>query len=133
MEALRKEGISAVRLDSSMTPDDLRTATAEIVSGRVKVLYITPERFNNEKFRRLLGMKYYLLHRFFSFSYCYYDFYFMIILNFYYYHCYHYYFYQKETSNFTRDLNIIKYKILIQTLNLNQTERQCYDKAFLVQ
>ena len=56
VEALRKEGISAVRLDSSMTPDDLRTATAEIVSGRVKVLYITPERFNNEKFRRLLGM-----------------------------------------------------------------------------
>ena len=127
MEALRKEGISAVRLDSSMTPDDLRTATAEIVSGRVKVLYITPERFNNEKFRRLLGMKYHVLHLFFHFRIAIMIFTCMIILNFYYYHCYLYYFYQKETSNFTRDLNVIKYKILIQTLNLNQTERQCYD------
>ena len=106
MEALRKEGISAVRLDSSMTPDDLRTATAEIVSGRVKVLYITPERFNNEKFRRLLGMKYHVLHLFFNFRIAIMIFTCMIILNFYYYHCYLYYFYQKETSNFTRDLTL---------------------------
>lgn len=55
MEALRKEGISAVRLDSGMNQDEVRAATSEIISGRVKVLYITPERFNNENFRKLLG------------------------------------------------------------------------------
>lgn len=55
MEALRKEGISAVRLDSGMSQNEIRAATSEITSGRVKVLYITPERFNNENFRKLLG------------------------------------------------------------------------------
>lgn len=55
MEALRKEGISAVRLDSSMTGEEIKAATAEIVSQRVKVLYVTPERFKNEKFRKMLG------------------------------------------------------------------------------
>lgn len=55
MEALRKQKISAVRLDSGMSQDEVRAATAEIISGRVKVLYITPERFNNENFRKLLG------------------------------------------------------------------------------
>lgn len=55
MEALRKEGISAVRLDSGMNQNEVRAATSEIISGRVKVLYITPERFNNENFRKLLG------------------------------------------------------------------------------
>lgn len=38
-----------------MSLDEIRAATSEIVSGRVKVLYITPERFNNENFRKLLG------------------------------------------------------------------------------
>ena len=40
-----------------MSQDEVRAATSEIVSGRVKVLYITPERFNNENFRKLLGDK----------------------------------------------------------------------------
>lgn len=47
-----------MRLDSSMTMEEVKLATSEIVSGRVKVLYITPERFNNEKFRRIIGEKY---------------------------------------------------------------------------
>ena len=55
MEALRKEGISAVRLDSSMSGDEIKAATAEIVSQSVKVLYVTPERFKNERFRKILG------------------------------------------------------------------------------
>jgi ATP-dependent DNA helicase RecQ len=58
VEALRREGINAMRLDSSMTMEEMKLATSEIVSGRVKVLYITPERFNNEKFRRIIGRKY---------------------------------------------------------------------------
>jgi ATP-dependent DNA helicase RecQ len=58
VEALRREGINAMRLDSSMTMEEMKLATSEIVSGRVKVLYITPERFNNEKFRRIIGQRY---------------------------------------------------------------------------
>jgi superfamily II DNA helicase RecQ len=38
-----------------MGPEDFRIATDDITSGRVKVVYVTPERFNNEKFRRLIS------------------------------------------------------------------------------
>jgi ATP-dependent DNA helicase RecQ len=55
VEALRQEGIEAVRLDSSMTREEILHATQEILSGRVKVLYVTPERFNNESFNKLIA------------------------------------------------------------------------------
>jgi ATP-dependent DNA helicase RecQ len=55
VEALRQEGIEAVRLDSSMTREEILHVTQEILSGRVKVLYVTPERFNNEGFNKLIA------------------------------------------------------------------------------
>jgi ATP-dependent DNA helicase RecQ len=55
VEALRSQGIAAVRLDSTMSLDEVRNTVKEIVSKRVKVLYVSPERFNNEAFRRMLA------------------------------------------------------------------------------
>ncbi len=52
---LQSRGIAAVRLDSSLTPDELRTATRLIRSGEAKLLYVAPERFFNERFRELIA------------------------------------------------------------------------------
>ena len=52
---LRSLGIAAVRLDSSLTPDELRSATQSIRSGEAKLLYVAPERFFNERFRELIA------------------------------------------------------------------------------
>jgi ATP-dependent DNA helicase RecQ len=55
VEALRAQDILAVRLDSSMTFEEYRESIQDIVAGKVKVLFVSPERFNNEAFKRLLG------------------------------------------------------------------------------
>ncbi len=52
---LQSRGIAAVRLDSSLAPDELRTATRSIRSGEAKMLYVAPERFFNERFRELIA------------------------------------------------------------------------------
>lgn len=53
--ALKEQGIAAVRLDSSMTFDEIVEATRDLREGRVKVLFVSPERFNNERFRQLIS------------------------------------------------------------------------------
>ena len=55
VEALREQNITAARIDSSMTMEQVRQSVRDIVSGKVKVLYVSPERFNNEAFKRLLS------------------------------------------------------------------------------
>jgi ATP-dependent DNA helicase RecQ len=52
---LQSRGIAAVRLDSSLSPDELRTATRSVRSGEAKLLYVAPERFFNERFRELIA------------------------------------------------------------------------------
>ncbi|MGI8908822.1 MAG: RecQ family ATP-dependent DNA helicase [Candidatus Sumerlaeaceae bacterium] len=52
--ALRARGISAARLDSSLTPEEMRYATDGMRDGSLKLLYVAPERFNNERFLELL-------------------------------------------------------------------------------
>lgn len=48
-------GIPAARLDSSMTADETRDVAARMRSGELKLLYVAPERFNNERFLAELG------------------------------------------------------------------------------
>ncbi|MCU0712419.1 MAG: ATP-dependent DNA helicase [Pirellula sp.] len=48
-------GVPAVRLDSSLAADEARNAMSDLRSGRVKLLYVAPERFFNERFREVVN------------------------------------------------------------------------------
>jgi len=62
VEALRRHGIAAARLDSTLTPAELSQLYADMASGTLKLLYIAPERLSNETFiARLRRMKISLL------------------------------------------------------------------------
>ena len=62
VEALRRHGISAARLDSTLTPAELSQLYADMAAGKLRLLYIAPERLSNENFiARLRRMKISLL------------------------------------------------------------------------
>ncbi len=50
IDALAARGIAARRLDSSLDLDEYRNVMDEVRSGRLKLLYVAPERFVNERF-----------------------------------------------------------------------------------
>ncbi len=50
IDFLSKRGVAAARLDSSLGPDELRDVTTRLRAGTLKLLYVAPERFNNERF-----------------------------------------------------------------------------------
>ncbi len=50
IDALAARGIAARRLDSTLDLDEYRSAMDEVRSGRLKLLYVAPERFVNERF-----------------------------------------------------------------------------------
>ena len=50
IDFLAARGVAAARLDSSLGPDELRDVTARLRAGTLKLLYVAPERFNNERF-----------------------------------------------------------------------------------
>jgi ATP-dependent DNA helicase RecQ len=52
---LKRCGIAAERLDSSLNADDSRDVLRRMQDGSLKILYVAPERFNNERF--LDGLK----------------------------------------------------------------------------
>ncbi len=54
IDALAARGIATVRLDSSLDRDEYRDAMDAIRSGRVRLIYVAPERFNNERFRQFV-------------------------------------------------------------------------------
>jgi len=54
IDALAARGISARRLDSSLSADEYREVVRELRSGELRLLYVAPERFNNERFRQML-------------------------------------------------------------------------------
>lgn len=54
IDQLTKRKVSALRVDSTLDPKSLRTANQAIRNGDVKLLYVAPERFNNERFRELV-------------------------------------------------------------------------------
>ncbi len=54
VDALTQLGIGAVRLDSSLDEVAYRGAMDGIRNGRIRLLYVSPERFNNERFRQFI-------------------------------------------------------------------------------
>ena len=50
IDLLTRQGVDAARLDSSLDRDELRDVTERLRAGRLKLLYVAPERFNNERF-----------------------------------------------------------------------------------
>jgi ATP-dependent DNA helicase RecQ len=54
IDALGRKGIRAARLDSSLSLDESREVTESLRDGTLKLLYVAPERFNNERFMGLL-------------------------------------------------------------------------------
>src|SRR4030095_1876582 len=51
VDQLKARGVTAERLDSSLAAEDVSAIMAAVRGGRVKLLYVAPERFNNERFR----------------------------------------------------------------------------------
>src|SRR5689334_2951413 len=54
IDALAARGIAAARLDSSLARDEATAVAARIASGELRLLYVAPERFTNERFLGLL-------------------------------------------------------------------------------
>lgn len=54
VDQLKARGIAAERLDSSLTAEAVGALMTALRSGHVKLLYVAPERFNNERFREAL-------------------------------------------------------------------------------
>src|SRR5262245_51167759 len=50
IDFLQQRGIDAARLDSSLEAADQRDTFDRIRAGSLKLLYVAPERFNNERF-----------------------------------------------------------------------------------
>ncbi|WP_411277088.1 ATP-dependent DNA helicase RecQ [Gaiella sp.] len=50
IDALVGQGIDAARLDSSIGADEVRDVSDRLAGGGLKLLYVAPERFNNERF-----------------------------------------------------------------------------------
>lgn len=54
IDTLQKQGISAARLDSSLSAEEYRDIVNQAWDGQLKLLYVAPERFNNERFRHTI-------------------------------------------------------------------------------
>ncbi|MGL6160760.1 RecQ family ATP-dependent DNA helicase [Microbulbifer sp.] len=54
VDGLQSLGIAAARLDSSRSGDEVREIYRQLRSGELKLLYIAPERLQNERFLQLL-------------------------------------------------------------------------------
>ncbi len=57
IDQLTQRGIAAARLDSTLTLQEHREVMTGIRSGALKLLYVAPERFNNERFRETLSQQ----------------------------------------------------------------------------
>ena len=55
IDFLHRRGIPAARLDSTLTFEEVREVSRRMASGELKLLYVAPERFNNERFLAELG------------------------------------------------------------------------------
>lgn len=54
IEFLAGHSVPAARLDSSLGPDEVRRVYEELRAGRLRLLYISPERLGNERFLHVL-------------------------------------------------------------------------------
>src|SRR5688572_19933892 len=50
IDMLARRGVDAARLDSSLGAGEVREVSERLRAGRLKLLYVAPERFNNERF-----------------------------------------------------------------------------------
>ena len=50
IDALEALGVAAARIDSSLSLEELRDVSARLRRGELRLLYVAPERFNNERF-----------------------------------------------------------------------------------
>jgi ATP-dependent DNA helicase RecQ len=50
IDFLARQGVEAARLDSSLGADEVRDVSDRLRNGSLKLLYVAPERFNNERF-----------------------------------------------------------------------------------
>jgi len=55
IDQLTRRGVAAGRLDSTLTGDEVRTLMEAIRKGALRLLYVAPERFNNERFREAIS------------------------------------------------------------------------------
>lgn len=55
IDALRGRGIPAARLDSTLAAAEVRAVIQQLRTGNLKLLYVAPERFTNERFLDLLA------------------------------------------------------------------------------
>ena len=55
VDALAKRGINARRLDSTLSAEEYQELMAELRSGKLRMLFVAPERFNNERFRESIA------------------------------------------------------------------------------
>ena len=55
VDALRLKGIPAANLDSTLSPDLLKVTKEEVMNGKIKLLYVAPERLNNEGFIQMMS------------------------------------------------------------------------------
>lgn len=55
VDQLNSRGITAARLDSTLSADEARGVMQDVRSGKIKLLYVAPERFFNERFRDFIS------------------------------------------------------------------------------
>src|SRR4051812_16043439 len=55
IDFLHDRGIAAARLDSTLTAAEAREISADVREGKLKLLYIAPERLGNERFLQTLS------------------------------------------------------------------------------
>jgi ATP-dependent DNA helicase RecQ len=55
IDLLARQGVDAARLDSSLGADEVRAVSDRLRNASLKLLYVAPERFNNERFLAQLG------------------------------------------------------------------------------
>ncbi|WP_275100099.1 RecQ family ATP-dependent DNA helicase [Sedimenticola hydrogenitrophicus] len=55
IDALSERGIAARRLDSTLNAEEYRDVMEQLRDGRLRLLYVAPERFNNERFREAIA------------------------------------------------------------------------------
>jgi ATP-dependent DNA helicase RecQ len=54
IDALAARGIAAQRLDSTLSADQYRAVMQQVRGGELRMLYVAPERFQNERFREAM-------------------------------------------------------------------------------
>lgn len=54
IDSLKKQGIAAERLDSSLDADSYSTVMNNIRTGQLKILFVAPERMSNERFLSII-------------------------------------------------------------------------------